>query len=404
MSERLTDKLVKSLEPPETGNIITYDDEIKGFGVRITATGARAFILNYRTSGRERRMTIGAYPDWSVAAAREEAKILKRLVDRGEDPMGERHAERAAPDMQDLADRYMEEHLPKKRPSSQRNDRHMLNALILPPLRRLKVADVAYADIDALHRALKKTPYRANRVVALLSKMFNLAIRWEMRSDNPAKGIERFPEPKRERYLSGEERVRLLNAMSEHSAQSTINHQTVQAFRLAMLTGARIGEVLGAAWDQLDLAKAVWTKPSAITKQKTTHRVVLNAPTVALLTELQNTSKSPYLFPSPTGAGPQTDYKKAWAKIRDTADLPGLRVHDLRHNFASEGASAGLSLPMIGALLGHTNPATTARYAHLMDDPLREATERIGSRLSDHSATKTSRVSPAPKPSNRNLP
>ena len=206
MAKKITDKLVKEIEAPETSNRITYDTDIKGFGVRVTAAGAKAFILNYRAGGRERRYTIGAYPDWSVAAAREEAKELKRPINRGEDPMGERHSARAAPTVKDLAERYTEEHLPKKRPSSRQDDQAMIDQIILPRLGKFKVADVRHADIDRLHREVtKRAPYRANRSAALLSKMFSLAVKWEMRADNPAKGIERNHEEKRTRYLLGDE-------------------------------------------------------------------------------------------------------------------------------------------------------------------------------------------------------
>ncbi len=242
MAEKIADKLVKELQAPKTSNRITYDTDIKGFGVRVTAADAKAFILNYRAGGRERRITIGAYPVWSVAAAREEAKELKRRVDRGEDPMGERHADRAAPTVKDLSERYIDEHLPKKRPSSRRDDQVMIDQIILPRMGKLRVADVRHADVDRLHREVsKRAPYRANRCAALLSKMFSLAIKWEMRPDNPAKGIERNQEQKRTRYLLGDELVRLTAALAEHPEQTSAN-----AVRLLLLTGARRGEVLSA--------------------------------------------------------------------------------------------------------------------------------------------------------------
>jgi integrase len=385
MSQRITDKLVKSLTPPPSGNRIYLDDDVSGFAVRITAAGAKAFVFNYRHGARQRRLTIGGYPAWTVAAAREEAKALRKRVDRGDDPMGAKHAERAAPTVASLCDRYETDHLPRKRPSSQRGDRAMLRLYVRPRLGALKVADVSYSDIEGLHRALRAKPYQANRLLALLSKMFALAIRWQMRSDNPCRGVERFPESKREVHLTGDQRAALLIAMQEHTQAGRIEAQTVQAFRLAMLTGARIGEVLSARWGQIDLEAGRWTKPGATTKQGTTHHAVLNAPARQLVAEiLAQRGQGEYLFPSPTDPErPQAEYKHSWAAIRRLAgrDLADFRVHDLRHAFASEGAAAGLSLPMIGALLGHTNPSTTARYAHLLDDPLKAAAEKIGSRM-----------------------
>lgn len=388
MAKKITDRLVKEIEAPETGNRITYDTDIKGFGVRFTAACAKAFILNYRAGGRERRYTIGAYPDWSVAAAREEAKELKRRIDRGEDPMGERHNERAAPTVKDLADRYTEEHLPKKRPSSRQDDQAMLDQIILPRLGKFKVADVRHADIDRLHREVtKRAPYRANRSAALLSKMFSLAVKWEMRADNPAKGIERNHEEKRTRYLLGDELVRLTAALAEHPEQTSAN-----AVRLLLLTGARRGEVLSATWDQFDVEAGVWIKPSAHTKQKSEHRVPLSAPAMQLLSDMKATAAGDCLFPGKSPDVPLTEIKHFWAAICRTADIKDCRIHDLRHTYASILASAGLSLPVIGALLGHTQPNTTARYSHLFDDPLRQATERVGAVVTAAGNAKTAEV------------
>ncbi len=376
MAERITDKLVKTLEPPAAGNRITYDDKLKGFGVRVTAAGTKVFIFNYRAKGtrRERRYTIGTYQDpWTVQAARKRAEDLKGDVDNGKDPMGVLHAERGAPTVTDLGARYLEEHAVKKRESSRREDTYMIDKVIVPRLGRLKVAEVQYADVESLHRKLKATPYRANRIAGLLSKMFNLAIRWKMRTDNPVKGIERYQEEKRERFLSTDEIQRLGTALAEQPNQTAAN-----VIRLLMLTGARRGEALNATWDQFDLEAGVWTKPSAHTKQKKEHRVPLSAPAIQLLTEIQATAEGPYVFPGRVPGEPFKELRKFWEKVCRAAKITGVRVHDLRHSYASILASAGYSLPMIGALLGHTQPGTTARYAHLYDEPLREAAERVG--------------------------
>jgi integrase len=380
MRQRITDGTIKALALPAQGNRITYDSELKGFGVRATAGGARSFVLNYRIAGRERRLTIGAYPAWSVVAARRRAEVLMRQIDTGIDPLGEREAERAAATVNMLCDRYLAEHAePKKRTADA--DRKMIDRHIRPRLGPRKVREIAFADIDRLHREIGKTaPYVANRVVALASKMFNLAIRWDMRADNPAKGIERNPEERRYRYLSGEELRRLTEALAAHASQPAAN-----VVRLLLLTGARRGEVLGATWDQFDLEAGIWTKPSAHTKQKREHRVPVSAPARQLLAEIKNAANqgakrgpSPFVFPARGGDGHMTEIKKSWTAICKAAKLDGVRAHDLRHTYASVLASAGLSLPVIGALLGHTQPGTTARYAHLFDDPLRAATERVG--------------------------
>ena len=184
-TNRLTDKLVKTLPIPPKGATITYDADLPGFGMRVTVNGARSFVLNYVISGHERRMTIGQFPTWSASAAREEARAFKRGIVNGIDPLAERSAarqasevERAAPTMQDLCERYAAEHLPRKATRSAADDRSMWDKLILPRLGKMKVAAVTPADIDALHAEIGRTrPIRANRVVEVVRKAFNLAIR-----------------------------------------------------------------------------------------------------------------------------------------------------------------------------------------------------------------------------------
>jgi integrase len=377
MSQKLTDSMVRALPAADTGNRVHYDSAVKGFGCRVTAAGSKAFILNYRTrQGRERRFTIGSFPEWKTAAARQEAEALKKRIDRGEDPLAEIQAGRDAPTVADLCTRYLEEHAPKKR--SEADDKRIIDTFVLPTMRHLKVAEVTYSDIDGLHRKITKrgTPTRANRVASLLSKMFALAIRWGWRADNPAKGIERNTEQKRERYLSGAELDALTRALAEHEDQQGAN-----IIRLLLLTGARRGEVLSATWDQFDLAEGVWTKPGATTKQKTSHRVPLSAPARQLLAELHTNTTSAYVFPGRLG-GHREGVRKAWDALCAKAGISGVRVHDLRHTYASLLASSGLSLPVIGALLGHTQTQTTQRYAHLLDDPLRQATEHVGAIIS----------------------
>jgi integrase len=371
---KLSDALVRSLPLPDAGAKIYYDAEIRGFGMRVTKAGARSFVLNYTVAGRERRMTIGAYPVWRVATARREAERLRQDVDRGTDPLGEKQAEREAPTVNELCDRYLEEHASKKRTS--KGDASIIRLYVRPRLGSRKVDSVTFADVDRLHREVSKNGlYQANRLVALLSKMFALSIKWKMRTDNPAKGVERNHEERRYRYLSGEELRRLTEALAAHPSQSAAN-----AVRLLLLTGARRGEVLSATWDQFDLEVGVWTKPSSHTKQKREHRVPLSAPARQLLAEMRaSPSPSPYLFPSRSGDGPTVEIKTSWASVCKAAGIKGVRLHDLRHTYASVLASAGLSLPVIGALLGHSQPSTTHRYSHLFDDPLRAATERAGS-------------------------
>jgi integrase len=375
VAQRLTDRIVKGLARPESGNRIYYDDLVSGFGCRVTAGGARAFVLNYRrrSDGVERRYTIGSYPEWTVAGARDEAKALRRAIDSGGDPVGDLRAEREAPTVNDLCDRFAAEYLPRKRPSTQKTYGQQITSEIRPALGRLKVANVTFADIDGVHRAITKRgrKYRANRVIALLSCMFGMAIKWRMRTDNPCRGIERNDEAKRKRYLTTAELNRLSAALSKH-----VDQDVADIIRLLLLTGARSGEVLSARWADINLETGIWTKPGATTKQRTDHVVPLNAPARQLLAErAQNNSE--HVFPG-HHEGHRAGVKDAWARICKAAHITGVRIHDLRHSYASILASSGVGLHAIGALLGHTQPQTTHRYAHLFDDHLRQATERVG--------------------------
>ena len=379
MTDKLSDAGVKRLGLPNQGNRVYYDHDVKGFGCRVTAGGARAFILNYRTrAGRERRYTIGSFPEWTTATARSEAKRLKlEIRANGYDPVGALELERGQPTVALLCDRYIAAHLPKKRVRSAAEDVSLINQWILPELRNHRVADVGFADIDTLHRKITKagTPYRANRVLAVLSKMFALAVRWRWRLDNPCHGVERNPEQKRTRYLSADEIDKLSIALSACPDQHAAN-----AIRLLLLTGARRGEVLSARWKDFNLKTGEWTKPGSSTKQKTEHRVPLSAPARQLLADMPRIGD--YVFPDPSSAfRPRRDLKHPWEAICRDAGLSGVRIHDLRHTFASVLASSGLSLHIIGGLLGHTQPTTTARYAHLTRDSLRAATETAGSIL-----------------------
>ena len=253
--ERLTDALIKKLPAPAKGNTITWDTAVPGLGARVTAAGHRAFVLNYTLpSGRERRYTIGAFPDWRTTAAREEAMRLKASIRAsGADPVGDLEEQRGAPTFRDMIKRYVEEHMPTKRALSQRDERSMIGKWLTNGLGSIKVADITTDDIDALHRKITKAggPYRANRVVALLSKMFSLSIRWRWRSDNPCHGLRRNPEVKRVKYLTADELNRLTAALAAFPDQASAN-----VIRMLRFTGARRGEVLSMRWADVDLTAA----------------------------------------------------------------------------------------------------------------------------------------------------
>jgi integrase len=380
----LTDAIVKRLPAPAKGKEITLDDEVTGFGVRVTAAGARSYVLRYTTrAGRERVLTIGDATVRRCTDARAKARDLRRDIEDGADPLAAIQDERSAPTMGDLIERFREEHLPRKAENTRTEYQRMLRLHIGPHFGpHAKVADIRFEDIDALHRRITKagSTYAANRCVAVLSKMFSLATRWRMRPDNPAKGIERNVEYGRRRYLSPNELIALTAALA-----NCPDKQAANIIRLLLLTGCRRGEALSMRWADVDLTEGTWSKPPSSTKQKEYHQVPLSAPARVLLSDIQAQQASSkrhalptFVFPGTGITGHRAELKKDWAQLTKAAGITGLRIHDLRHSYASQLVSGGASLPLIGALLCHANPSTTARYAHLAHDPLRAATEKVG--------------------------
>jgi integrase len=370
---------------PSPKSAVLLDSAVAGFGLRANAGGGKVFFFNYRIrTGRQRRYTIGSYPSWSTGAARIEARRLDHIVDQGGDPLGELQDGRAAITVDELIGRFEQEHLSRRRAGTAADYRSMLAKHIKPALGKLKIAEVSPTDIDHLHHRITAAgyPYRANRVIAVLSKMFALAMRWNLRADNPCKGIEKNKEYHRRRYLKGDELAALLKALATYP-----DRRIADVFRILLMTGCRRGEALSMRWADVDLDKCIWSKPPSSTKQKEAHEVPLAAPVKQLLTEIrqsQTTKQRPlpeYVFPGSGANGHVVEVKRAWRRICKDAGISNLRIHDLRHSFASALVSDGASLPLIGSLLGHSNPSTTQRYAHLFDDPQRKAVERVGAAI-----------------------
>jgi integrase len=391
MGLRITEKTIKSLKVPANGNRIYYDEQVGGFGVRVTAAGAISFILTYWTRGRQRRHTIGRHPEMNATAAREEAIRLRDEIRRGGDPLREKEQRREAPTIADLYSDYIERHAKiHLRPNTIRSAEGMARKHILPKIGNIKVADVTRRDVEELHNSVKDSPYQANRVRSLLSKMMNLAKAWEWRDENPCEGVPKFREEKRDRWLSTQEIERLCDALDNYSNQSVAN-----AIRLMLLTGARKSEALTARWEDFNLELGVWTKPSHHTKQKRTEHVPLSAPAVQLLASMKEKADgNAHLFPGDVAEQPLNEIKWAWAKLCKQAKIENVRIHDLRHTYASHLVSSGMSLPIVGRLLGHTQPQTTARYAHLADDPLRQATNRFASIVAAARSRKRAEIVP----------
>jgi integrase len=369
---KLTERSVAALGSAEKEYLV-FDTEIAGFACRVSPKGRKSFCIQYRNEGgRSRRFKIGRgfHPEIKVEWARREAKQKLGEAAGGQDPSSDRREKRKAPTVQDLHDDYFELHAPKKRESSLRHDRANWANHLLPRFGSRKVRDVTRSDIEALHGALSEHPYQANRVLALASKALALAVAWGWRDDNPAAGVQRFHEGHRERFLDDDEIERLgvvLNTWPDRRIADVI--------RLLLVTGARRGEVLGMRWQDLKLESGTWTKPSAHTKQNRTHHGLLSADAVSILRKrfIAVDRHAVFVFPGNRPDQPLKEIKKSWQKIREQADLHDVRIHDLRHTFASLLASDGTSLHIIGQLLGHTQVATTARYAHLVQDALYDA-------------------------------
>jgi len=376
---RLSNKFVAGLPPGE----MWWDDDPKatGFGVRSYPGGGKSFFIDYRLDGRQRRYTIGPFPRWSAEAARERAKELRRRIDRGEDPAGAKRERRTAPSVQDLIDRYIADHLPKKAvPEPRINDEKKMLAEIGDKLgKHTKVVDVHGGDIADMHRRITESgrPVRANRILAVASKMFSLALvskagetlPWRNASlGNPCKGIERNHEEAKERFFSQPELTAISDALAKYDGVAA------DCVRLIMLTGARPAEAMKAQWEEFDREPGYWIKPSAHVKQRKTHKLPLSPAAIELVDRLRKKRKGKWVFPGDKAGEHLAALWHVWHFVRKEAGFgKDARAYDLRHTFASVGAGGGLSLPIIGRLSGHTQPRTTQRYAHLADDPLREA-------------------------------
>lgn len=378
MARKLTLRVVRSIKPPTDGRpyVIEYDSDVAGLGLRVTKGDARSWVFNYRTASRiERRLTIGDAGAWTPDQARAKAKELRREVDEGKDPLADRRDRRDAPTVLELVEHWRAHVAPKKRPRTRQEYEGLLRQLILPAFGNRKVAEVTHADIVRLHTRIGSTaPVRANRCVAFLSTLFNIAtsdaLKW--RTDNPASRTAKHGETPRQSYLEGDSLVRLSAALAARPGQAA------NAVRLLLLTGARRSEVLGATWKMFGADFASWTKPASTTKDKKEHTIPLGAAARLLLSGIQKAQDPASIYVFPSHGGHLKDIKTSWARICRDASLEGIRLHDLRHSFASLAASGGASLALIGQLLGHSQTSTTSRYAHFFNEAQRAVVERVG--------------------------
>src|SRR5262245_44720197 len=412
-SQRITKRVVDSLKA-DASEYAIWDAQLPGFGDRVRPTGAKSYVVVYRAgSGRGapvRRYTIAGVGKIAPESARRRAKAILGRVAHGHDPAGEKTATRDTLTISELADRFMAEHVEQKRkPGTAAFYRHVLNK-IKSELGTTKADQVTRATVAKLHSELRKTPFQANRVLAAIGSMYAFAGRVGVVPEgvNPARRIEKFQEHRRERFLTGEELKRLGLAIREAETKGAswdvdeakpkakhlpkapkrftkISPFAGAAIRLLLFTGCRLREILHLKWEHVDLERGLLFLPESKTGRKT---IILNAAALAVLANLDQIGS--YVIPGDGSERPRADLKRPWALVSKRAGLDGVRLHDLRHTYASFGAGGGVGLPIIGKLLGHTQASTTARYAHLDNDPLRRAAESIGGRIAAALAGKTS--------------
>ncbi len=402
----LTKTTVDALAPSERVSIV-YDTELTGFGVRVTPTGSKSWIIEYRPGGGRKsatkRMTLAPTTLLTAYEARKKARELLAAARLGEDPAGKRSKNRDVSTFREFSERYLSEEADiKLKERTVANYRIYFRKHANPRIGALKLNMVTKADIARLHRLIgKDKPATANRVVEVISSLYRYAeTAGEVEEGfNPTRGIKHFRERTRERFLSMDELQRLgvtlrlaetrglpwdvdeKKPTAKHHAklenrQTAFSPYVIAAIRLLLFTGCRLREILHMKWEDIDFDRGLLVLPESKTGKRF---VVLNGPALNVLNGLDRFSS--YVIMADNPDKPRSDLKRPWDRITKHAGLQGLRIHDLRHSFASVGAAGGMGLPIVGKLLGHTQAQTTARYAHLDNDPLKRASERIASTI-----------------------
>ena len=391
---------------------------LRGFGVRVRPSGRKSFIVQYDYKGRSRKVTVGTFPTLTVDQARKKATELLAKVQLGEDvaakPVGEEN-----PTVAELCDEYLKRGCGHKKASTKVTEKGCIELHIKPLLVHRRVKDLKRRHIEDFFSAVaagetamnkvidgkriivKGGEGAARRTVRLFGGILTYAIGREYISENPRRGVKIGKDNANERYLYGDELRRLGDALREaetaglpwqfnegaktkhrpknaDTLREVIDPYALDAIRLLLLTGCRLGEILTLEWSQVDLERGFLRLPDSKTGKK---NVILGAPALKLLADIPRVRDNPYVIVGETKGKPRSDLKRPWRRVTAHAGLQGLRLHDLRHSFASMGAASGMGLPIVGKLLGHASPSTTARYAHLADDPLRRASDSIANSI-----------------------
>jgi integrase len=380
---RITKRAVDTVRPTSRDTYL-WDDELPGFGLKVTPAGRKVYLVQYRLGGRRgrtRRVTIGQHGELTPTGARIEAKRLLGEVALGRDPASERDKAKADKSLAAVLDQFTTEHVKSKRKASTAREYQRIAKLyVLPRLGRRPIGDIKRQDIAKLHHELASKPYQANRTLALLSKFFNWAEKHGLRADgsNPCRHIEKYRESRRERFLSESELARLGDALREAERDNSATPWALAAIRLLIFTGARLSEILTLEWAYVDEERSLLVLPDSKTGRKA---IRLNAPAREVLESVPRLEGNSHVICGERPGQHLVNLQKPWRRIRKAAKLDDVRIHDLRHSFASVGASSGQSLVVIGKMLGHSQPATTARYAHLADDPVKAASDAVGARI-----------------------
>lgn len=381
---RITKSFVEAHPTPEGKPTFAWDDKVSGFGVKVMPSGKRKYVLKYRThggrAGRQRLLGLGTHGEITADQARVLAQRALANVADGGDPQATRQSVAAAPKLSDVWDRYERDHLPLKKPSTQRNYKTIWNDRLKPGFGKHQIQSIRRGDVDAFHKRLSDTPYQANRTLALLSKLMNLAEQWEWREGtNPCRHISKFRERARQRFLTLNEINAVRAASDRLVAEREITANAASILELLLLTGARSGELASAQWEWVDWDLQMIALPDSKSGAKT---IYLSSAAVEVLREQLTRSKGQtYIFPGRSAGKHIHNLRKPWARTCKEVGLEGVRVHDLRHTAASLALGSGTSLAIVGRLLGHTQVQTSLRYAHLDTDPALQAANLIGERV-----------------------
>ena len=374
MANRIPRISKRSVDAVKAGGTDTvyWDGELTGFGLRVRRSGRKSYVVQTRIAGRLCWFTIGPHGPLNPDQARARALEILACAKKGIDPRDADARREAEPSMADLGRRFLEEYVPVHcKPSTREEYSRSVRLFVDPVIGELRVPEVQRKDIAALHHGLRDKPYQANRTLGVLSKMFSLAEVWGWRPDgsNPCRHVKRYKEHKRERFLSPEETERLGQVLRDVEEEMP---SAVAAFRLLLLTGCRMSEIRDLRWEYVK--DGCIELPDA----KTGGRVVPLGPEArAVLSSIPRDEDNPWVIAGRLPGSHLTDLQRPWRRIRKQAGLEGVRIHDLRHSFASRALALGESLTMIGKLLGHTQVQTTARYAHLARDSIQTAAARI---------------------------